>query len=239
MTGSPATSPERSPWRRPARRRLRSAPATSRRDPFGPSGGTQASAAGALIDPGFTFRGGRIVTERGGKRVASFDAAGKTRKAISAASSELFALPQSYPRLTEADAYLGWFGDRSQAMSIGSGIMSGLFKVPGAKAGVSALTNRFVKGSTGGPSADQRAQAGSYIVGEALDASGRTLASVHVEGCDPYDFTAGMLAWAAIQAAERPIEAHGAIGPVEAFGLETLESGAADAGIARKQAVPA
>lgn len=207
--------------------------------PFGPSGGTRASAAGALIEPGYAFRDGRIVTERGGKRVQSFDAAGKSRQAISAAASEHFTLPRSFPRLTEVDAYLGWFGSRSKAMSVGSAAMSGLFKVPGAKSGANALVGRFVKGSSGGPSAEQRAKAGSYIVGEALDARGSVLESVHVEGADGYDFTAGMLAWAAIQAAETPIEAKGAIGPVEAFGLETLERGAADAGIARRVPVVA
>ena len=110
--------------------------------------------------------------------------------------------------------------------------MTGLFKVPGTKAGANALVGRFFKGSTGGPSAEQRAKAGSYIVGEALDSAGNVLATVDVEGADGYDFTAGMLAWAAIAAAETPIEAKGAIGPVEAFGLERLEQGAADAGIA-------
>ena len=169
----------------------------------------------------------------------SFDAAGSSRQAISAASSEHFTLPRSFPRLTEVDAYLGWFGSRSKAMSIGSGVMSGIFHIPGAKAGAKKLIERSVKGSTGGPSAEQRAKAGSHVVGQALDAGGNVLAEVHVEGNDGYEFTAGMLAWAAIRAAEQPIEAVGAIGPVEAYGLETLEQGAADAGIGRKQAVPA
>ena len=43
-----------------------------------------------------------------------------------------------------------------------------------------------------------------------------------------------MLAWSAIRAAKKPIEARGAIGPVEAYGLEDLEAGAADAGIRRR-----
>ncbi|HEX6117134.1 MAG TPA: saccharopine dehydrogenase NADP-binding domain-containing protein [Solirubrobacterales bacterium] len=202
--------------------------------PFGPSGGTRASAAGALIEPGYAYRGGRIVTERGAKRVREFYAAGKRRQAISAAASEHFTLPASFPRLTDVDAYLGWFGSRSKAMSAGSAAMSGLFKVPGAKAGAGALIGRFVKGSTGGPSAEQRAKSGSYIVGEALDAAGDVLASVDLAGADGYDFTAGMLAWAAITAAETPIEAKGAVGPVEAYGIERLEEGAADAGIARR-----
>ena len=201
--------------------------------PFGPSGGTRASAAGALIEPGYAFRDGHLVTERGAVRIQEFDAAGKRRQAVSAASSEHFTLPRSYPRLTEVDSYLGWFGSRSRAMSVGSAVMSGLFRVPGAKAGANALVERFVKGSSGGPLAEQRAKAGSYVVAEALDAGGRKLAEVHLEGVDGYDFTAGMLAWAAIRAAETPIGPTGALGLVEAYGLEALEEGAADAGIAR------
>jgi short subunit dehydrogenase-like uncharacterized protein len=202
--------------------------------PFGPSGGTRASAAGALIEPGFAYREGQMITERGAKRVRSFAVAGKEKQALSAASSEHFTLPRSFPHLTEVDAYLGWFGSRSKALSIGSAAMSGIFKVPGAKAGANALIARSVKGSTGGPSADQRAKAGSQIIGQALDAGGNVLSDVLVEGADGYDFTAGMLAWAAIEAAGTPIEAKGAIGPVEAYGLDALETGAAEAGIARR-----
>ena len=202
--------------------------------PFGPSGGTRLSAAGAMIEPGFAFRDGRIVTERGGSRVREFQAAGKPRQALSAAASEHLTLPRSFPCLTDVDAYLGWFGSRSRAMSAGSAVMSGLFRVPGAKAATRSLIDRFVQGSSGGPSAEQRAKAGSYIVGEALDGADTTLASVHLEGVDGYDFTAGMLAWAAMRAAESPIEGAGAIGPIEAFGLEQLEQGAADTGIARR-----
>ena len=207
--------------------------------PFGPSGGTKASAAGALIQDGYAFHDGRIVTERGGKRVRSVQAAGKQRQAISAAASEHFALPRSFPRLREVDAYLGWFAGRSKAMSVGSAAMSGFFKLPGTKAGANALIERFAKGSTGGPSAEHRAKSGSYVIGQALDPGGRVLAAVDVEGDDAYDFTAGLMAWAAIEAAETPIVAKGAIGPVETYGLERLERGAAEAGIARRQPVPA
>lgn len=202
--------------------------------PFGPSGGTRLSAAGAMLDRGYAYRDGQLVTERGGRRVRAFDAAKPNSQAISAPGSEHFTLPRTYPHLREVDVYLGWFGSRSRAMSVGSGVLDGLFRIPGAKSGAEALIGRYVKGSTGGPPAEQRAKAGSYVIGEALDDSGRVLASVHVEGVDGYDFTAGMLAWAATQAAESPLDAKGAVGPVEAFGLESLEAGAAEAGIARR-----
>jgi short subunit dehydrogenase-like uncharacterized protein len=202
--------------------------------PFGPSGGTKASTAGAIIEPGYAYRDGQIVIERAAKRVKEFDVDGRSRQALSAAASEHYTLPRSFPRVREVDAYLGWFGSRSRAMSIGSAVTSAITRLPGARSAIGAITERAIKGSTGGPSAEQRAQAGSHIVGIATDAAGTPLARVELAGVDGYDFTAGMLAWAAMRAAETPIEKTGALGPIEAFGLEALEQGAADAGIARR-----
>src|SRR3954469_18577412 len=40
-------------------------------------GGTRLSAVGAMLDPSYTFRGGAVVTERGGTRVRAFDVRGR------------------------------------------------------------------------------------------------------------------------------------------------------------------
>jgi short subunit dehydrogenase-like uncharacterized protein len=101
------------------------------------------------------------------------------------------------------------------------------------KAGVGAITSRFVKGSTGGPSAEERRQGSSHIVAMAFDAGGRCLSEVRVEGANGYDFTGGMLAWGAMRAADGGLRGAGALGPVDGFGLDELEAGAAEAGIAR------
>ena len=42
------------------------------------SGGTAASVAGVMMAPSFAYRDGRVVTERSAKRVASFEARGKS-----------------------------------------------------------------------------------------------------------------------------------------------------------------
>ncbi|HEX8647737.1 MAG TPA: NAD(P)H-binding protein [Thermoleophilaceae bacterium] len=197
------------------------------------SGGTQASTMGALMEPVFAFRDGRLVEERGAARVASFDVAGERRPGVSVGSSEHLALPRLAPGLREVDVYLGWFGGKSRAMSVGSALMAPAARLPGVKAGVGALTARFVKGSTGGPSAEERAEGRSHFVAMAFDAGGRCLAEVRLEGVNGYDFTAGMLAWGAMRAADRGLRGAGALGPVDAFGLDELEAGAAGAGIAR------
>ena len=195
------------------------------------SGGTRASAAGALVESGFAYIGGQLVTERPAARVHSFQVRGRSRPAISVASSEHFALPRVHPSLQDVDAYLGWFGAASRPMQGFSLMMSGITRVPGVRGGLDAVLGRMVKGSTGGPSREERAAAHSHVVAFACDSAGTQLAEVRLEGVNGYDFTAGMLAWAAMRAAEQGVHGTGALGPVEAFGLDDLEAGAAEAGI--------
>ncbi len=194
------------------------------------SGGTQASAAGALMSPGYELRDGRIATERTGRKLKRFDVDGTARPAISVGSTEQFTLPRFQPGLEEVDVYLGWFGGLSRPMQAGSLVFSGLRRIPGAARGFGALTARFVKGSTGGPDAETRAGSGSHIVARALDRSGALLAEARVTGVNAYSFTGKMLAWAADRAEQGAVEGAGALGPVEAFGLDELKQGCEEAG---------
>jgi short subunit dehydrogenase-like uncharacterized protein len=192
-----------------------------------PSGGTRASLAGALGEPGFAFRDGRVRSERPARRVRSFDAGGKRREGVSVGSSEHFTLPRIAPQLREVNAYLGWFGPLSrpmQALSLGAGLpgMSRLLKLAG---------ERLVKGSSGGPDAEARSKVGSHIVAIACDDAGRELAEVHVTGVDGYTFTGRVLAWGAERAAAGGLRGTGALGPEDAFGLEALADGCRWAGI--------
>jgi short subunit dehydrogenase-like uncharacterized protein len=204
------------------------------RGPVGMSGGTRASAAGVFLEPSYAFRGGRLVTERGGARVRAFLVGASTRKAISAGATEQFALPREFPGLRDVEVYLGWFGPASEPLRVASQVSSLLVKVPGVRPALSAVLERTVKGSSGGPSASERAATGSEVVAEASDASGRVLARVALTGVNAYDFTAGMLAWAAHAAANGRLRGVGALGPVSAFGLDALQEGAKAAGIARE-----
>jgi hypothetical protein len=74
------------------------------------------------------------------------------------------------------------------------------------------------------------------VVAVAGDPGGRELAAVHLTGGDPYSFTAPILAWAAGKAAAEGVRPAGALGPVEAFGADILESACADAGFHRERA---
>jgi short subunit dehydrogenase-like uncharacterized protein len=197
----------------------------------GLSGGTRASAAGVVGAPSFAWRDGRVVTERSAKRRRSFDVNGKQRPAVSVAGSEHFALPRVAPQLREVNVYLGWFGLASVPMQAVSAATSVAVRVPGAKRLLDSAAERFVKGSTGGPSAQERARGGSYVVGAAYDAAGRQLSEVRATGIDVYTFTARILALGATRAGGGGLQGTGALGPVDAFGLGALRAGCAQAGL--------
>lgn len=199
----------------------------------GMSGGTRASTVGVMLEPGFAFRGGRIVTEPPGRHVAGFEVRGRRRDAVSVGSSEHFTLPPLSPGLTDVEVYLGWFGKLSRPMQIGSIGLAAIGRVPPLKGGLTALARRFVTGSSGGPSEAERAGGGSYVLARAYGPDGDRLAEVHLSGVDGYTFTANFLAWAATAARGGGIAGSGALGPAAAFGLERFEQGVAEAGIAR------
>jgi short subunit dehydrogenase-like uncharacterized protein len=191
------------------------------------SGGTMASTVGAVADPSFAFRDGAVRTERGAKRVRGFQIGSKKRDAVSVGSSEHFALPRVAPQLREVNVYLGWFGPLSrpmQAMSLG-------LSVPGAAGLLKAIGGRFVKGSTGGPDAEERAKSASEVVAIAYDSGGRELAEVRLTGVNGYTFTGRILAWGAHRAAEGGLQGTGALGPVDGFGLAQLAEGCRWAGL--------
>jgi short subunit dehydrogenase-like uncharacterized protein len=191
------------------------------------SGGTRASSVGAAAAPGFAFRDGRVRSERGARRVGSFRVGSKTKEGVSVGSSEHFALPKVAPQLREVNVYLGWFGPLARPMQAFSLGMS----LPGAATVVRALGEHLVKGSSGGPDAEERAKGGSHIVALAYDGSGRQLSEVHVTGVDGYTFTGRILAWGADQAAAGGLHGAGALGPVDAFGLVALADGCRWAGL--------
>jgi short subunit dehydrogenase-like uncharacterized protein len=215
----------------------------------GTSAGTRASVAGLLLEPGYAFRGGRIVTERTGAHVMSFEVDGNSRQAFSIGSSEHFALPrlrpgaeaaggipagaltQSGAPLTEVGVYLGWFGAATRFVPYAAALATPMARLPGVRWALDEQARRIQR-SRGEPGA--AAGIGTDVVAVAGDASGQALAAVHLAGRDPYSFTASILAWAAGRAAAQGVRPAGALGPVEAFGLGSLESACASAGFHRE-----
>jgi short subunit dehydrogenase-like uncharacterized protein len=211
------------------------------------SAGTRASMLGVLLEPGYAFRGGRIVSERTSAHVASFTIDGKAREAVSLGAAEHFALPRLRPTagagggqgITDVDVYLGWFGRASRAVSFASVLNAPMGHLPGARGALAAVARRVQRGrvTPGNPSSVR-----SDVVAVAADAGGEELAAIRLTGADPYSFTGQILGWAAGKAAADGVRSAdgtplaGALGPVEAFGIAPLEAACAEAGFRRGRA---
>ena len=192
------------------------------------SAGTKVSSVGAMLADGHAFRDGRMVTARSAERVRSFTVAGQDRPAISVGGAEHYSLPAAYPRLSEVNVYLGWFGPLARPLQLGSWVGSFVTRVPGSRALMQAVGER-VAGMVPDPEPGTTPGGRSWIAAEAFAAGGERLAQVQVAGVDGYEFTAAFMAWAARERVEGP----GALGPVEAFGLSRLEEGCRVAGLER------
>jgi short subunit dehydrogenase-like uncharacterized protein len=197
------------------------------------SSGTVASGAGMLLEPGFAFRGGRLRRERTARRVRAFPIGGRQWLGVSYGGSEHYALPRIAPGLREVEVYLGWFGRRSRAVQAVAAVGAPLARLPGVRPLARAAAGPLANRTGSGPDETARRRGRSLVVAVAADDGGRELARVRLEGPDPYTLTARLLAWGAHRAAGQGLLGTGALGPVEAFGLEALGSGAAAAGLVR------
>jgi short subunit dehydrogenase-like uncharacterized protein len=199
---------------------------------FAISSGTRASAAGVLLAPAFVWRNGVLATVRGGSGgVRSFDV-GRDRhwKAMPVAGSEHIALPRWDDHVTDVGVWLGWAGKFTPVASAAGSALGALAQLPGMNSALGGLRRRAARSTGKGPDARTRSNARSLVVAEAFDLVGRRIADVRIIGPTPYDLTAELLAWGAVTLATSKV-APGAHGPVDAFGLDTLERGCADMGL--------
>ena len=171
----------------------------------------------------------------------SFEVDGKRRQGFSIGSSEQFGLPRlrlagaggavAPAPLADVGVYLGWFGGATRLVQAASALGPPLGRLAGVRRVLETQARRIQR-SRAQPSAVQAIR--SDVVAVARDAGGRKLAAAHLTGGDPYSFTAPILAWAAGTAAAQGVRPAGALGPVEAFGLDSLESACAGAGFPRE-----
>jgi short subunit dehydrogenase-like uncharacterized protein len=191
------------------------------------SSGTRASSLGVAMVPHHAYRGGRLVTEPAMRRVGRFDCDGRTFAGGSVGGTEQFGLPRYAPQLEEVGVYLGWLGGAVRAAQAASYVTPLLGRLVGTRAGA-LLT------ATGeGADADERARGGSRFLAVARDRAGSPLATARLEGVDAYTLTGELVAWAALRLAAGEVTGTGALGPVDAFGPDTLESACREAGVTR------
>lgn len=197
---------------------------------FVASGGSQASTARVLLEESFTFRDGGIRRERAGRHRERFDVDGAAVVGASIPAAEHFGLPQAYPHLRNVTVMLSFPPTTASVLSFASLVMSPVARFEPLANGVAALADRFSKGSTGGPDATVRAQGTAVVIARATRGD-RTLATIQLEGPNPYDITADVLAWGAITAASGGVRDTGALGPISAFGLDAVTAGCTSAGM--------
>ena len=198
----------------------------------GMSGGTRASAAGAMLEPAYVWRerdpdrtrGGADAQLRGRRQVAPGDLGRLLRALRPARSLSRPAGGQRLPRLVRlqlaGDAGHGGRQRRARAD-------------PGPEVRVRPPHRPVRPHLDRRPDAAARERTGSAIAAIAYGPGDRELARVEVRGVNGYTFTAEVLAWGAASALEQGMEGVGALGPASAFGLDRLEAGCAEAGISR------
>ena len=196
------------------------------------SRGTRASIAGIALSPSFAFRGGAIRTVRSAERMRTFPVKGKERPGISVGGAEHFTVPPLFDHLREVNVYLGWFGPAARGITATSRATALAGRVPGLRGALVAGAGKLT-GMGEAPAAGTTPGGLSWIAAAAYDEAGEQVAEVHLSGGNWYAFTADFIAWAARAAAGGRVKGAGALGPVEAFGLEELERGCALAGLSR------
>jgi short subunit dehydrogenase-like uncharacterized protein len=194
------------------------------------SSGTAATAAGGLTDPAHLISQGKLVLKPAGRKVHTFVDRGARRPGVLYGSTEALSLPRTFPQLTEVSNYLGWFGKASYAMVPASYAM-GLLQVPPFSRLIKRRADKVAAVTGKGPSEASRARQRSVAIAVASDSGGKQLATVRVEGPNGYDLTADLMAWAVIELAYGRVKGRGALGPVDAFGIDRLIEGCKSAGL--------
>ena len=192
----------------------------------GMSGGTRASTAGVMLEPGFAFRGGRIVTEPAARRSrASTSAAASARPSRSAPPSTS-RCRRSAPGLTDVDGLPRLVRD---AVAADAGRLDRAVGDRPDRAAQErsrrADRERSSRARPAGRAQPERATGGSYVVARALGADETELVEVRVGGVDGYTFTARFLAWSAIATADGGMTASGALGPVGRLRPRAIRAG--------------
>jgi short subunit dehydrogenase-like uncharacterized protein len=198
------------------------------------SKGTITSAAQAMLEPGFSWKSGELRTETVGHDLLRHRfPGGRVRSTVSVSSTEHFALPRVYPQLREVRVGLGALGAATPVAWALGRVGQEVLRIPGLRDRVRDLVIARLPGSGGGPSDEHNATSGCVVSAHASAADGTELARVVLEGPSVYGFTAKTLAWGADQLAAGVAKDVGALGPVDAFGLDELESGCASIGLTR------
>jgi short subunit dehydrogenase-like uncharacterized protein len=194
------------------------------------SSGSLASGSGLFGDRGFAWTDGALVDERWGKHRRSFDLGNQRVAGLSTGGSEHLTVPWAFPQVQDVNVYLGWFNRVSPLMQIAFAIAGPALRWPTLR----RLSDRVVGWATRWrrtPSKTQIGRIRSLTAATAHDKAGNELARIQLIGRHPYPLTAELLAWGAIKVSEGAVANRGALGPLQAFGLNELRDACREAGL--------
>ncbi|MBU1169519.1 MAG: saccharopine dehydrogenase NADP-binding domain-containing protein [Proteobacteria bacterium] len=199
--------------------------------PLDMSQGTQASLLMAMVAPITVWTKGAYKQVTGGTTVRTFQLDNLTSPGLSMSCTEHFSLPRVYPHLRDIRTYLGWFGKKTYMMKYGAMMQSITGKIPGYLSLMSWLLSFLPESKGKGPNLEQRQRHTTHVIAETFDENGNKLNRTDLVGADGYTFTAEFIAWAADQSSKGGLLKKGAVGPIEAFGLDALRRGCEQCGL--------
>lgn len=196
------------------------------------SSGTRASIAGMVDAPPFALRNGVITQTRGD--VLSFEIDGREWQAMPVGGTEHFTLPRIDADVRDVHVGIGWAGKWTRPAHGAGAALSAAASVPGVGGLVRSGLDRLSGEETGiGPDESQRRDSTTLVAARTRDGVGRELSRAVVTGPSPYDLTAELLAWGAAMLLTGQALRTGALGPVDAFGMEEFVAGCARMGLVR------
>jgi short subunit dehydrogenase-like uncharacterized protein len=201
---------------------------------LGVSSGTRATLLGCLLSPVEALRGGRLVTRPYLREVQVFHRdEGRPLPAALWSGNEARTLPRLAPQLTDVATYMGGFGALVRLAPVASWPLGLAGALPPLRRLAMKAATPALRVTGQGPDSASRDATRSRVLATVRDATGRELASVRLDGGDPYDLTAGFIAWIAGRLSTGAVTGSGALGPVEAFGLDALNAAAEALGLRR------
>jgi short subunit dehydrogenase-like uncharacterized protein len=199
------------------------------------STGTRASMLAAAAAPQHSWRRGRLVLEPAAMHLQSFTFDHTTRWGTSVGGTEAISLPNMYPGLDEVNVYMEWPGPPRVVQAVVHGFAIALGAIATTQTGhrvIESAVKGAAKKTGGGPTAEARAESATLVVAVCRDENGRPISGVRLQGpVNGYTLTGRTLAWGASSLRAGRQFVSGAVGPVEAFGLEQCLSALADAGL--------
>lgn len=184
--------------------------------------GTRESLVKVLAEPSFAYRAAGddtfgLAAQSPAAGLLRFDVAGRRRAAVTIGGSEHFGLPEVLPHIRSVDVGLGWFGSASVPVHYGCRLSGPLMTSTPARRITKAIAGRL-------PYRDRMPDlpARISVTGRARDTSGTTLSEVTVDGPGPYEFTADILARAAVHLVDAHEYSQGVHGPLAALGPAAL-----------------